>query len=63
MIRAAAVARFAEAGVTAVAARAAAARIADRCTPDRTLLAYSWSCFRVSCCEVQPLQVGCPGPV
>src|SRR5436853_7864974 len=28
-----------------------------------TLLANWWSCFRVSCCEVQPLQVGGPGPV
>src|SRR5437764_15174772 len=28
-----------------------------------TLLANWWSYFRVSCCEVQPLQVGCPGPV
>src|SRR5437868_3412060 len=28
-----------------------------------TLLANWWSYFRVSCCEVQPLQVGGPGPV
>src|SRR5580704_1331169 len=31
--------------------------------PFRTLLAYWWSYFRVLCCEVQPLQVGGPGPV
>ena len=31
--------------------------------PSLTLLANWWSYFRVSCCEVQPLQVGGPGPV
>src|SRR5215831_18308131 len=31
--------------------------------PFRTLLSNWWSYFRVSCCQVQPLQVGGPGPV
>src|SRR6478752_6425779 len=38
--------------------------LSNRCRePFRTLLANWWSYFRVSCCEVQPLQVGGPGPV
>src|SRR6476661_10295539 len=44
-------------------AAAAEPIIACQNTPHRTLLANWWSYFRVSCCEVQPLQVGGPGPV
>ena len=51
------------AGVTAEVTRRTTAKIVDRQTPYETLLAYSWSGFRISFCEVQPLEVGGPGPV